>query len=235
MEEMETQEPIDNQSIAPKPPKKKIFFFIGVLVGLMLGMVLTMLIINIIDKGNPSVVRVFDSSSTAPDNDVPDTVTQTVVKKSSIDKSNEEAEYYAYQDTASVDSIYAEDASQDLMLDETELQEVQNDETSEHVASTKLLHSCIIKVIFLNDNKLETTPSGNATLEFHVQQWDTPIKNKLSYYLTNNILKIKGLNIEHLKIIHFKNIYYLVNGTHYYPIRQNKQYEKLAETHNLLQ
>jgi len=232
---METQEPIDNQSTAPKPPKKKLFFFIGVLIGLMLGMVLTMVIINFIDKGNPSVVRVFNSSPTQPADDNSDTITQTVVNHSPKATENEEDDYYAYRDTASVDSIYAEDASQDLMLDETELEEAQNDEPSEHVASTKLLHSNTIKVIFLNDNKLETTPPANATLEFRVQQWDTPIKNKLSYFLTNNVLKVKGLNSEHLKIFHFKNIYYLVNGTHYYPIHQNKQYERLAETHNLLQ
>lgn len=231
---MDTIEPVNNKPIKPKAPKKSLFFFIGMGIGLMIGMVLTMIIINLVDIHRPSVVSVLNPEPVQYVADTPDTVTRIVVKNKPEITDNDDEEYYAQRDTVMTDSIYAEDVSQDLMLDETEIQESQNQLPPEHIVSAKLLHTNTVKVLFLNENKTETTPPDKAIAEVHIQQWETPIKNKLSYFLSDNSLKIKGLNIEHLKIIHYKNCYYLVNGNHFYAIHQNKQYERLVETHNLI-
>jgi len=68
---------------------------------------------------------------------------------------------------------------------------------------------------------------------FEVQQWSTPIKNSIMYQSSAGILKIKGMEIESVEILFMQGNYYLYNGTHYYAIKENKSYEKLANADHL--
>jgi len=67
-------------------------------------------------------------------------------------------------------------------------------------------------------------------LVFEVEQWTSPIKNRISYQRTNNVLKIKGIDIQKIKIIYFDNKYYIEDEGTYYLIRNNNDYERLQST-----
>src|SRR5574344_248980 len=67
-------------------------------------------------------------------------------------------------------------------------------------------------------------------LVFEVEQWTSPIKNKISYQRTNNVLKIKGIDIQKIKIVYFDTKYYIEDEGTYDLIRNNNDFERLQST-----
>lgn len=62
---------------------------------------------------------------------------------------------------------------------------------------------------------------------FEIQQWSTPIRNSITYQRENNILKIKGLNIDSITIYYRDGNYFLLykNSSHIIPV--NNTFEKI--------
>ncbi len=71
------------------------------------------------------------------------------------------------------------------------------------------------------------TPSITA---FEVEEWSELAKNKISYFRKGNILKIKGLKIQDIKIIFHKDEYYIEYNERYYSIPENEKYRPLVST-----
>ena len=54
----------------------------------------------------------------------------------------------------------------------------------------------------------------------------------MEYQFEGNVIKVKGLMIDNLKLLRYKNELFLVSQKRIYPIHPNKQFEKLVETHD---
>jgi hypothetical protein len=63
---------------------------------------------------------------------------------------------------------------------------------------------------------------------FEVQQWSTPIKNRMTYYCSGNMLQVKGISAEKVEIVYFDQQYYLYYGGNYYRLKNNDNFEKLG-------
>ena len=65
---------------------------------------------------------------------------------------------------------------------------------------------------------------------FEVEEWRELVTNKISYFRKGNILKIKGLKIQDIKIIFHKDEYYIEHNERYYSIPENEKYRPLSPT-----
>lgn len=68
---------------------------------------------------------------------------------------------------------------------------------------------------------------------FEVEQLSEAIKNKRSYQREGNSLRIKGLDIQNIKIIFTNNEYYIEKNGHYYAIPENMNFERLQEVYSI--
>jgi hypothetical protein len=103
------------------------------------------------------------------------------------------------------------------------------DETDE-VFFDQLLKTRTVKVKLLQQEKTETTASDNFLPFFEIQQWSTPIKNRIAYYRDQNMLKIKGMKIDNMNIFFWNDDYYLETENRYYAIPETKSYDKMVLT-----
>ncbi len=214
-----------NANIGPNNKKRRVLFAIGILIGLLLGSIVTMLLVDWLDYKRPTVVKVLDPS---PAEGTKDTVVNYVIHKYEVQNEIEEE---SPADSLLQDSIMIEEDNSDLMLDEDVIRELQAEETDpQNVLEEKMLKKGLVKVIYLDENKHVITAPAQAAAQWQVQQWTTPIKNKIAYQLSNNTLKVKGLDIENISIAAYDNHFYLLSGSRVYNIKPNKQFERLVET-----
>lgn len=210
----------------PDNRRRRLLFIIGGLIGLLLGAVLTMLVVDWLDYKHPTVVKVFEPSTTQKT----DTVVNYVIHKYQSEESGKSGALAA--DTLAMDSSLVDEQDyQDFMLDEEDLQE--DEAVRQNVVGERMLQKVMQKVIYLNHNKQEIPVPSNGIAQMQVQQWETPIKNRLSYQFSNNTLKLKGLNAEMVKLVNYDDNFYLLSGKRVYAIKQNRQYEKLTEVYDL--
>lgn len=220
---METQYTPDGN---PKVPKRGTIFLIAILIGLLLGAVITLLVLDLIGSRHTSDVHIIPMDTTAS-KAKSDTVVQYVIHKYEVD--NYQGKSIHSPDSISSDSTYAYDETEDLTMDYDEMY-MPTDHSDESVTAEKLLEKLTVKVIFLDQNKMECAAPEHSSSQIQLQFWESLIKNKLTYHFYGNMLKIKGLKPEHGKVLHFKNNYYLVINHHVYPIHHNSQFERLVET-----
>ncbi len=216
---------MDTPDITPTPssgPKRKVLFLVGIIVGILLGALLTMFITDWLDYRHPAEVRVLPSPVGVKG---ADTVVKYVVHRH--ERVLEEPLYNMAADTAQVDTSYADDYSQDLYLDEDELADADDDGL---VMAEKMIARQMMKIQYLDNNKKEIPVPENAPAEIQFQQWETPVRNKLSYQLTGNMLKVKGMSAQNVKIVHYRGKLHLVRGHQAYPLTPNTQFERLVET-----
>lgn len=215
----------NNATIGPNNSKRKMLFIIGLLIGLLLGGLLAMLLVDWLDYKRPTVVKVLER--TAPSG-TKDTVVNYVVHK--YESQDEMQPQTQDSDTLMLDSTDLDEDYQDFMLDEDDIREWRvADDNPQNVMEDKLLKKSVLKIVYLDENKRVITNPTNASAQCQVQQWSTPIKNRLSYQFSNNVLKVKGLDVDNIKIIHYDNRYYLQSGNHVYLINPNKQFDKMLE------
>ena len=215
----------DNLSDNPRPPKRKALFFVGILIGLLLGALVAMLIVDWIDYQRPTVVKVLERSQAASK----DTVVQYVIHKHVTEENDVSDDFVP--DSLMADSTFIADDSQDLMMDDDDLDEWQDaGGNAQNVMEDRMLSKSSVKVVYLDHNKREQSVPANALAQIHVQQWSTPIKNRISYQFSGNTLKIKGMDIGDLRVVNFKGDFYAVSGKHVFLLKPNEQYGKLVET-----
>jgi len=95
----------------------------------------------------------------------------------------------------------------------------------------RLLQSKTVKVKLLPLENQEAKQPEYFFYFFEIQQWSTPIKNRITYFRDNNMLKIKGMDVANVGIVFWDNLYLLEIGDRYYAIPETKNFEKL----NLIQ
>lgn len=113
--------------------------------------------------------------------------------------------------------------------DEVDFSYVSEDQSDEDVVVTdKILAQKMVKVHFKNADFKDVTAENGAISTMEVQQWNTPIKNRISYFFTGNILQIKGLDVDKMEIVHYDQHYYLCHHGNYYLLENNNSFEKLG-------
>lgn len=224
---MDTQ---DNNGNAPKTPSKGTLFAVAALVGLLLGAVVTLLVLDLTGYNRSTVVHMIPSENSNPAHGS-DTVVKYVIHKyepesAAIDRQD--------LDTIPADSLAMVDETEDLTMDYEELYMAGESDEQEAVAAEKMLAKANVKVVYLDANKQPVATPDQKPATLQVQQWTTPIRNKVSYQLSGNVLKIKGLNLDNIKIYSYKNGYLLQSGGRVYAIRPNTQFERLVETQDVI-
>lgn len=220
-EEISTNKP-DNR-------RRRLLFVLGGVIGLLLGAVLTMLVVDWLDYKHPTVVKVMEPASEGKS----DTVVNYVIHKYQSENVAETASQAA--DTLGMDSAMVDELDyQDFMLDDDDLRELkETEEARQNVVGERMLKKLTQKVVYLNHNKQEIPTPNNGIAQMQIQQWETPIKNRLSYQFSGNTIKLKGLSADNVKVVCYDDNYYLVAGKRVFVLKPNRQYEKLVEVSDI--
>jgi len=191
-----------------------IIFFIGLLFGILICIILFYFDVKIFEsklisgKEKEMVTRV-----------IKDTVfleTASKIKKQNIEnQTNDTIEEVIEMNLNEEESSLYETA---FSFDEVEQDEVFSDQ---------LLKTKTVKVKLLAKEGQEVILPENFFRLFEIQQWSTPIKNKITFYRNQNMLKIKGMDIENANIFFGNNSYYLEVKNRYYAIPETEHYVKL--------
>ena len=120
-----------------------------------------------------------------------------------------------------------EDETISVYESEFSLEGMEQDE----VFADKLLQTKTVKVNILFREKQEVKLPDDFFQYFEIQQWSTPIKNKITYYRDKNMVKIKGMGIDNMNVVFWNDLYLLETGNRYYAIPETKYFDKL----NLIQ
>lgn len=151
-----------------------------------------------------------------PEKDAEESVSEDVFHKKSKGKT-------AKVDSIAVDTL-AISQGDDSELDESDFM-MDDLDGEELVAEDKIIANRRIKVRYAESDSL----SKNNSEYFIVEQWNSPIKNKNSYYRSNSMLKIKGIDIANVEIYRLNGEYYLLHNSRYYLLNNNTSFEKLNE------
>jgi len=132
------------------------------------------------------------------------------------------------------DTVENDNINEILPEDEVSMYETEfffDEEDQDDVFSDRLINTRTVRVKILFQDKQEVKLPENLFQSFEIQQWSTPIKNKISYCRNQNLLKIKGLDIDKINLVFWNETYFLEIGNLYYAIPESNNFEKL----NLIQ
>ena len=90
-----------------------------------------------------------------------------------------------------------------------------------------LLHTRTVKVKFVDQEILDAALPDNFFHIFEIQQWDTPIKNKVTYFRSQNMIKIRGMEIGKVNVVFINDQYLLEVGNRYFAIPETENFESL--------
>ena len=196
--------------------KNWLFLLIGVLVGFVLSLSL-----YLIDKHffpeHVRLVKMIERVVPGVDAEESEGV---AVKPALVEAQNHKAPLAA--DTLRGDTLLLGD-SYDSDLDDVDF--MMDDYEAELVSEDKIVANRRVKVRFAEADTLKPT----QTEYFLVEQWNSPIKNRITYYRDNLMLKIKGMDVSKIEIYYIKGEYYLLNGNRYYQLNNTTSFEKLTE------
>jgi hypothetical protein len=196
--------------------KNWLFLLIGVLVGFVLSLSL-----YLIDKHFfPEHVRLVKMIERAVPGVDAEESEGVAVKSVLVEAQNRKAPSAA--DTLRGDTLLLGD-SYDSDLDDVDF--MMDDYEAEFVSEDKIVANRRVKVRFAEADTLKPA----QTEYFLVEQWNSPIKNRITYYRDNLMLKIKGMDVSKIEIYYIKGEYYLLNGNRYYQLNNTTSFEKLTE------
>lgn len=196
--------------------KNWLFLLIGVLVGFVLSLSL-----YLIDKHFfPEHVRLVKMIERAVPGVDAEESEGVAVKPALVEAQNHKAPSAA--DTLRGDTLLLGD-SYDSDLDDVDF--MMDDYEAELVSEDKIVANRRVKVRFAEADTLKPA----QTEYFLVEQWNSPIKNRITYYRDNPMLKIKGMDVSKIEIYYIKGEYYLLNGNRYYQLNNTTSFEKLTE------
>ncbi|MDR2972111.1 MAG: hypothetical protein LBU83_09320 [Bacteroidales bacterium] len=191
---------------------KGILFFIGLLVGILICALIYYFDVNI-----PKIPKIIEKKEVVKHVDTVYIEKPLKPKKQNVDIIPEETVYS--------ESIIDEQPEDEISEYETEFSidaEVRDD-----VFSDRLLNTRVVKVKFLTQEKQEAKIPDDFFQSFEIQQWSTPIKNKITYNRNKNLVKIKGMEIDKVSVVLWSDTYFLEFGNRYYSISETINFEKL--------
>ena len=202
-----------------KKERKWLYFAIGLIVGFLISAV-AFVVFAMIQNQSKSFTKTIEHIYCGENNK--DTVVKyvNVVRKEPLAAvSEEQAQQADSLDIAELPESYDE-------VDFSYVAENQSDD--DVVAMDKILAQKTVKVHFKNADFKDVTAEEGAVSSLEVQQWNTPIKNRISYCFVGNTLKIKGIDIDKLEVVYYDQHYYLSHHGSYYLLENNNNFEKLG-------
>jgi hypothetical protein len=193
---------------------KGVLFFIGLLFGILICGILFYFDIKIFEsKFLPQKEKEVISITKT------DTVyieTFPIIKKQNIETQ--------IKDTVE-ENMGANQNVEDISIYETAFS-FEKDEQDE-IFTDQLLKTRTVKVKLFQKELQEVILPENFFQFFEIQQWNTPIKNKITYNRIQNMIKIKGMEINNMNVVFWNNVYYLEVMNRYYSINETERFEKL--------
>lgn len=211
---------MENQS--NQATKKGIILLLGIIIGLLVGVLVAFIVESKIKPKAPPVVNVVAPESQGGK----DTVYKYIVHQ--YQPGPADSQNPLPVDSLATDSLYVEDGSMDLMLQDEDDQPYKEVETAT-VTSERMISRQEAPVLYFDANRNAITAPENALKVMEVQFWSTPIHNKMTYQFKDNVLKIKGLKLDNVYVIHYKDHYYLQSDKRIYQILPTATYQRLTE------
>ena len=202
-----------------KKEKKWLYFAIGLIVGFLISAV-AFVVFAMIQSQSKSFTKTIEHIYSREN--YKDTVVKYVNvarKESETSQTNQLAES---QDTLAIDEMPADYDEVDFSYAE------ETGATEDVVVVDKIIAQKKLQVKFKNAEFKDVAATDGALTELEVQQWNTPIKNRITYRFTGNMLQVKGLDVEKMEIIHYDQHYYLCHHGNYYLLENNNTFEKLG-------
>jgi hypothetical protein len=97
------------------------------------------------------------------------------------------------------------------------------------VLQNTLLSSRKVKVRLMPAAETADPVAELPVVQLELQQWSTPIKNRIEYLHTGNVIKLKGIDIAQVEIIYQEGRYLLLYANKRYAVPANMTFEKLEE------
>lgn len=202
-----------------KKEKKWLFFAIGLIVGFLISAVAFVVFAMIQSQSRSFTKTIEHIYSRENTRDTVVKYVNVVSKESEPTKTNQVPEL---QDTV----MFEEDP---LDYDEVDFSYAEEMGTAgDVVVVDKIIAQKKLQVKFKNAEFKDASATDAALTELEVQQWNTPIKNRITYRFTGNILQVKGLDVDKMEIIYYDQHYYLCYHGNYYLLENNNAYEKLG-------
>ena len=135
-----------------------------------------------------------------------------------------------YTENNEIETLVAENIDDENVEEETSIYESEfslEGIEQDDVFADQLLQTRTVKVKLYPKEKQDIKLPDNFFLFFEIQQWSTPIKNKITYYRNQNMIKIKGIAIDYASLFFWNNAYYLEINNRYYAVPETDHYEKL--------
>ena len=214
---------MENQS--NQATKKGIILLLGVIIGLLVGVLVTFIMVKKLNFKPQQPVKMVAPPT---QQGTSDTIYKYIVHQ--YQNSPDAAEGEAFVDSLQTDSLFMEESAMNLMLDEED--EAYEDLRSTTVSSEKLISRHEAPILYFDSHKNAMEAPENAPKSIEVQFWSTPIQNKIVYQFDNNVLKIKGLKMDNVYVIHYNNRYYLQSDRQVFQIQPTTDYKRLAEIHD---
>lgn len=203
-----------------KKEKKWLYFAMGLIAGFAIC-VLSFVIFSMIQNNTRSFTQTIEHIY-KPDNEK-----DTVVKYVNIVR-NESKSASSGDEVEQVDSLAIpldEETYDEVDFSYADNGEAANDDV---VVVEKIISQKKIKVQCKDADFKDVASMEGAVDFFEVQQWNTPIKNRMTYFCSGNMLQVKGIPAEKVEIVYFDQQYYLYYGGNYYRLRNNDNFEKLG-------
>lgn len=193
---------------------KSTLFFIGLFVGISICVILYYIDSQIFSR----ITSLYSNKQPAIE-----LVTDTVFIPVSNKKSGSLNETNLELDSSSVNGYDPKENDESTLYDAEFSFE---SDISNDVLTEQLIQSKTVKVKVLQAQ--ESGLPDNFIRFFEIQRWETPIKNKITYYRNQNIVKIKGMDIERFNVVYFNDLYYLETANRYFAIPETEFFEKLS-------
>jgi len=203
-----------------KKEKKWLFFAIGLIAGFAIS-VFSFVIFSMIQNNTKSITKTFEHIYK------PENTKDTIVKYVNVVRKESSVDMDKIKDEMSDSLLLANDEES---FDEVEFSYSGESEpvNVDVVVVDKMLSHKKVKVQCKDADFKDIAPIEGSIDFFDVQQWSTPIKNRITYYLSGNVLQVKGISAEKVEVVYYDQQYYLCYGGNYYRLRSNDDFEKLG-------
>ena len=202
-----------------KKEKKWLYFAIGLIVGFLISAV-AFVVFAMIQSQSKSFTKTIEHIYSR------ENYKDTVVKYVNVARKESETlqtnQLVESQDSVAVDEMPADYDEVDFSYAE------EMGATEDVVVVDKIIAQKKLQVKFKNAEFKDVAATDGVLTELEVQQWNTPIKNRITYRFTGNMLQVKGLDVEKMEIIHYDQHYYLCHHGNYYLLENNNTFEKLG-------
>lgn len=213
---------MEPERISEKNPQKKnwLFFAVGVAAGFVLCALAIFAYFYLNDCQGSDNSNSELTAITEFLNKEPDTKTEQKQNKTSDNESQNIAEEAIMDADTLTDGDYEAEE-----LEEFEFAAEPDDDVT--IWQEQMIGSRKVKVEIIAS---DSANSADIHEYVEVEQWNSPIKNKHSFQMKDNVLKITGFDIHSsFKIIYENGNYYLLKDNSRYLIKNNNKIEKTTE------